>query len=89
MCDWNDFCSKGDYDPWKRVNEFERRMKVKWQVKLNYKYTDLFFVFETLEGAGDFVKTALMSYAHDDEDQSRGIKMSIVPVKDGEKEEDD
>ena len=57
---------------------------MKWKVKFKYSYSVLYFVFDSLEEAGEFVKTTLTHYAGDDD--GKEISLSILPLAD-EKEE--
>ena len=61
---------------------------MKWKVKFKYSYSVLYFVFETLDEAGEFVKSTLTHYAGDD-DNGREVSLSIVPVSDKNEEEED
>lgn len=61
---------------------------MKWKVKFKYSYSVLYFVFETLDEAGEFVKTTLTHYVGDD-DNGREVSLSIVPVSDKNEEEED
>lgn len=61
---------------------------MKWKVKFKYSYSVLYFVFDSLEEAGEFVKTTLTHYVGDD-DNGREVSLSIVPVSDKEGEEED
>ena len=61
---------------------------MKWKVKFKYSYSVLYFVFETLDEAGEFVKTTLTHYVGDD-DNGREVSLSIVPVSDKKDEEED
>lgn len=58
-----------------------------WKVKFKYRYSTLYFVFETLDEAGEFVKTTLTHYAGDEDDAE--ISLSIVPVSDKEEKEEE
>ena len=57
-----------------------------WKVKFKYRYSTLNFVFETLDDAGEFVKTTLTHYESDEDGE--GIFLSILPVSDKEEDED-
>lgn len=61
---------------------------MKWKVKFKYSYSVLYFVFETLDEAGEFVKSTLTHYVGDD-DNGREVSLSIVPVSDKNEEEED
>ncbi len=61
---------------------------MKWKVKFKYSYSVLYFVFDSLEEAGEFVKTTLTHYVGDD-DNGREVSLSIVPVSDKNEEEED
>lgn len=59
---------------------------MKWKVKFKYSYSVLYFVFDSLEEAGEFVKTTLTHYAGDDDD-GREVSLSIAPCTEKEEEE--
>lgn len=61
---------------------------MKWKVKFKYSYSVLYFVFETLDEAGEFVKSTLTHYVGDD-DNGREVSLSIVPVSDKNEEDED
>lgn len=61
---------------------------MKWKVKFKYSYSVLYFVFDSLEEAGEFVKTTLTHYVGDD-DNGREVSLSIAPVSDKNEEDED
>lgn len=61
---------------------------MKWKVKFKYSYSVLYFVFESLEEAGEFVKTTLTHYVGDDDD-GREVSLSIAPCTEKEEEEEE
>lgn len=61
---------------------------MKWKVKFKYSYSVLYFVFDSLEEAGEFVKTTLTHYVGDD-DNGREVSLSIVPVSDKNEEDEE
>lgn len=58
-----------------------------WRVVCKYKYNDLYFDFETLEEAGEFVKTMLTHYKGDDNEDQGSISLRIIPNKEEEENE--
>ena len=51
-----------------------------WYVIIKLKYYDFHFEFQTVEEAGEFAKTALMTYRKIDSDDPDGVHITLKPI---------